>query len=322
MLAAAGLLAVSSQAFATTVSVDITTSDNASNPIYGFNGGPDNPGGFALGSTLFPTNSAGEDNETEAVPGLYTVNDQSWDLEQLVLKRTLNGANQVTGSTLNLVSGFNLAAGNENWLGGDLFIKIGGSAPGTGPTTGSNSDTFANSLFGDGGYSYVVHLTTGVASSFSASVYQLSGSSILTSVNWAGLQSNPWKYVPTTGASFTTSGSYTSNIGAVTASGITGLVSTGNLLGDTVTGLLGSSTQQTALVHNVLSLDLGFLSGLAPNGTNVYFSYAEQCGNDSIKGSFGGGFDQTNVPDGGSSIALVGIGLLGACLFNKRQRRA
>ena len=50
---------------------------------------------------------------------------------------------------------------------------------------------------------------------------------------------------------------------------------------------------------------------------NIYFSYTMQCGNDSMKGEAdGGGFRE--VPDGGSTLLLLGSGL--SALFGLKRR--
>ena len=68
----------------------------------------------------------------------------------------------------------------------------------------------------------------------------------------------------------------------------------------------------------MLAIDLGFL-GSIPLGTDVWFSYTMECGNDSLKGKYAGGFYRT--PDSAASVLLIGLGLAAMGFFGLKSRR-
>ena len=148
LLIAAGLVLGASRSFA--AAVNITVADN--DPVAtSFGGGP-------FGQGL-------EDNETEHLtsPG------QQWDMEAFV----------ISGSTLYIVGGYNMLAGEAGYKPGDLFIKVGGSNPGFQPLA-ITPGTVDNSAYG---YSYVVDLTQPVgATGALASVYSLASGSLFDTV--------------------------------------------------------------------------------------------------------------------------------------------
>ena len=67
-------------------------------------------------------------------------------------------------------------------------------------------------------------------------------------------------------------------------------------------------------LHNALEIDMSFLAGLG----SVDLSYTMECGNDSLKGFNEGGF--TIVPDGGMSLALLGMGISGLLLAARGRK--
>ncbi len=288
LLAAGSLLVSASSAFA--APVNITIADfNQSAPNY-FGGGP-----YGLG---------GEDNETE--PG--TISSQIWDLEAFV----------VVGKTLYIVGGYNMQVGAAGGGGsvvsgmlvpGDLFIKVGGSQPGASPIV-NTPGTVSNSNYG---YTYAIDLTLPVgATGTAANLYSLSNTSLLNSVVYDQFGANPWKY--SSGGTF-----MNNNVGITYTSG---LASNNSFLTNTL-GLTGASSdgvngQLKGGNHNVLAIDLSFLSVAA--GTDVWFSYTMECGNDSLKGQFGGGFDK--VPDGATSFVLIALGLISMAVFGSKRRKA
>jgi len=226
-----------------------------------------------------------EDNETE--PG--TTQSQAWDLE----------AFSIVGTKLYLVGGYDFERGLSGGLPGDLFIKVGGAA-GYKPTwnTGSvkNGDYY--------NYDYAVLLSGSLAGE-TIGVESLNANSKLKTVDNDNLKSNPWKY-DSAGTDFQqTEIDYSTGL---TANQVELLAGVGSLMGDA--GLNGNNK------HNVISIDLGFLGTITP-GTEVYVSYTMECGNDSIKGSYDGGF-RHDVPDGGVTLALLGMGL-GTLGFVRRK---
>ena len=249
-----------------------------------------NPGaGFGAGATGVGL----EDQETE--PG--TIGSQAWDMEAFV----------VNGSTLYIVGGYNMRVGEAGGGGsvtpgyltpGDLFIKVGGSQPGFSPTN-QGAGNVNNAAYN---YTYAIDLTQPVgATGATAQIYSLSAASVFNTVVYDQLGSNPWKYDSGGTAISSRTITYTTGL----ADGSAALVNLG--LG----GLIGGN-------HNILAIDLGFLSVAA--STPVYFSYTMECGNDSLKGSYSGGFDR--VPDSSASIGLIALGLVSVAVFGYKRRKA
>lgn len=270
-LAALCLMIGANQAFAGPV--EITVADNDPR-LWGFNGA----GSLTAGGTTTAGNfgAAHEDNETE----YGTVAGQQWDMEAFVLN----------GSKLSIVAGFDLLNGvpSDKIGAGDLFIKVGGSVP-TGNPTIPGSGNAANSIYN---YNYAVDLSGNASFGSTAQVYGLSSTTVLNTTIYDQFGSNPWKY------------DNTLNTGSGTATGITyqtGLADNAAALQALGVGWLKGGS------HNVLTIDLGFLVGTVAPGATVYFSYTMECGNDSLKGQYGGGFDR--VPDGTSSALLIALGL-------------
>lgn len=246
--------------------VNVTIADKA--PGDGFGGGP-----FGVGL---------EDNETE--PG--TVHSQDWDMEAYVL--------DATTMTLSIVGGYDMINGFQGFAPGDLFIKIGGGSPDDDPTA-PNSGNEPNSTYG---YSYVVDLTSPAG----YNVLSLSGSSLLQTVEYDYLLSNPWRYLSGGTDYVNTAISYTPNASA------------GQLAAIGAAGLQGGA-------HNILTVDLSFIVGQVAPGESVWLSYTMECGNDSLKGRIApGGF--TQVPDSGASVLLIGLGLGALSAFGLKRRRA
>lgn len=293
VLAGLGFTAAVSQAIAgPLVPQDITVADYATTPTNGFNGGPFSWGTQAVGTL--------EDNETERTVALTAVASQVWDMEAFTL----------SGNMLSIVTGYNMSTGQDGWKPGDLFIKIGGAAPGPGTLTSSPS-VIQNNMFPSGeGYSFAVDLslTGGIVGTMSTNVYDLSLTSMLNTVNWDGFGSNPWTYASGAENTLTTGISYTTGRTASQVATATGVGALSNL-----------KDGGAAASHNILNVDLSFLAGLVTPGTTVYFSYVMECGNDSLKGEYGGGFDR--VPEGGTSAILLGFGLTGLSALRLIRRK-
>lgn len=268
--------------------VQITIQDNDPT-LWGFNGAGSLTAGGTSGAGNF--GSAHEDNETER----GTISGQQWDMEAFVLN----------GKQLSIVAGFDLLNGrpDHNIGPGDLFIKVGGSAPSFNPTN-QGAGNVQNSIYS---YTYAIDLSPATRftnSSFgsTAQVYGLTSTTWLNTTIYDQFGSNPWKYDNTlnTTAGFGTGITYQTNL-ADNAAALTAL---------------GLSLQGG--YHNLLTIDLSFLS--IPSGTDVYFSYTMECGNDSLKGRYSGGFDQ--VPDNGTSAALIGLGFAAMALVGLKRRKA
>lgn len=258
-----------------------------------YNGFTGNGSTTAAGSTsLAGLNAGKEDQETERVSGLAAIAGQTWDLEAYYLD----------GKQLSLIGGYNFLNGLSGGRPGDLFIAVGGAQPTFNPTTNPTGGLVANSTYG---YKYAIDLSlssypTGSyvnQASFgtTASVKLLNGSSVLRTVENDKFGSNPWKYESTAASTTTTGISYATN----------------------VTDPFGLGLQGTG--HNVLTIDLSFMGTIAA-GTNVWFSYTMECGNDSMKGYTNDGF--TTVPDSASSLLLLGLGFSALGALGYRRSKA
>jgi hypothetical protein len=249
--------------------------------------------GGAPGKHSTSVNNDHEDNETESGfsgSHINTIGAQKWDLEGM----------SINGTTLSLVGGFDFKNGefdNTTLIHpGQLFIKIGGSAPGFNPLTDTTT-TVKNTY----GYNYAVDLVAG-------KVYSLTPDSDLTTVKYDFLGSNPWKFAGSGGGTDVETHFYsglkpTGSPNSVV--GITGESSFSTLLGD------ASDTQNSD--HNIATVDLSdFLT--FPEGTDIWFHYAEECGNDSMRGLL-------HVPDTGSSLTLMLLGLAGLAIFRRQPRQ-
>lgn len=265
-----------------------------------------------------------DDNTTMQANGLSTYTGQAWDLEAFT-------ATTVTGSALDLVSGYDLSAHNGNYFGGsstaydgtgggDIFISLSGGATDM-PNSGSAYAQYVNNTAASGGnasttiYDYVIDTHEGLNNSGTLNVYALTASSILTGVANPGLNSNPWIYQPTVGqtAAFTVSYNYALNQTAAQAAALTGVGSMNLLRDDGSSGGNGiypwSQQLTNGMDHNVLLINMSNLSAALSSSNSIYFSYTMECGNDSIKGLSSGGFSQVPVPDGSSTLILLGSAL-------------
>jgi hypothetical protein len=291
LLLAAGLMVVGSTAFASNITVHdfASIADGGTLPgsAYGWNGGP-------LGVGL-------EDNETEQVstPSTATIRNQSWDMEGF----------SVSGKNLYMVGGYDQVAGNEGFSRGTIFIKVGGALPGDAPLT-PGSGNVLNSIYG---YDYAVDPITGL-------VTKLKGTTVLNTTVYDQLGSNPWKVDTTVGnpnnGTLTTGHSYVAGLNATGVGSLTGESTFNALRGDNG-GNGGVGGTAAVNKHNVATIDLTFLGNIAAN-TPVYFSYTMECGNDSLKGLTVDGFKL--VPDGGTSLMLLGMGLSSLVVAGRRFR--
>jgi|GEM_PF-1349722 len=253
-----------------------------------------------------------EDNEVEN----NAIANQSWDLEGFVVNTPASGP-----STLAIVAGFDMKSGNaSNASGGnefemgDIFVRL--NSPVNHLNTGANFNT---------GYDFVIHFTesardtsaagnsadwippvsysvysAGQVTSLASTVSESGGSGAL----HAGLK---WYASTTTGnAIYNGNANYTDN---QTAAQLSGAGYSG--YGDGVSG--------DGANHDILS-DIA-LSWLAPyvnsTTTSIEFYTTMQCGNDVLTGRARPGQNIT-VPDGGSTVLLMGAGLTGLGLIRRR----
>lgn len=213
------------------------------------------------------------------------VGDQVWDLEGMFLQ----------GSQLSLVGGFDFANGETAPYGqvysGDIFIDVTGditygkNITGLDPKKNGNKDV--KNVFG---YDYAIDLKFNNGS-LTYDVYEIDDDANLT-MGWYRQNdtSGAWEY---------------KNGGTLVQSGLSFDYQTG--LSNAETGFLGGS-------HNAISLDLSFL------GSEVNFTaqFTMGCGNDVMVGK-GTTPGTVATPEPGT-LALVGLGLLGAVVLNRKKR--
>lgn len=223
----------------------------------------------------------GEVGETE--PG--TINNHSWDNEAFVIK----------GNKLVLISGFNFLTGNSGFGSGDIFINTVGPTPvGTTLPGGNGYQT----IVGNMGYEYALHmdiaggafnvvdLTTGPEVNLRSGYYRQ---------NDAG---NPYLYLS----------------GGTTAYASQGLTFLAGLSTAQIQSAYGSDVLTSGENNFVLELDMSWFSG---NSLLTHYTFG--CDNDVITGQATGGFDR--VPDGGSTLMLLGFGMTGLGLARGRFTR-
>lgn len=256
--------------------------------------------------------AGGEDNEVEQTGSLNVIRDQAWDLEAFDYAK-VGGI-----PTLNLVSGFNTSVpGSGDSRPGHLFIKISGPGevgPGPFPLANPSGGEFRNNSQTDGVnvlplYDYAVDLLSGT-------VYDLKPTTMLLSVNYDALASNPWRV--NTGTALYNA----SNFDAISSTSVgftlgQTAAQIDSALGDTGTyDTLLRNSGQGAAAHNLSTVDLSFLGGLTSANDTIWFHYTMYCGNDMMLGSMPGGF---RVPDGGATLLMLGLSLLGTGLAARRK---
>lgn len=190
------------------------------------------------------------------------------------------------GYTLTIVGGYDFVNGEDGWQSGDIFLDVTGDALFGDPISGSGSaNTVKLNTFG---WDYVLDMD------FSArtyDVYSLTADSRVTTVWYAqNDEANPWRYydrgTPLSGyqdLSFT----YWSGLSDADVAGLAGGVAS----------------------HNAAAVSLDFLSP----GTLFTSHFTQQCGNDNVIG-------RARIPDGGSTIACLGLALLGVDFIRRRIR--
>lgn len=287
--------------------IEITIGDRANGSVNKniFNGG--------AASGWVNDTGINEDNETEKVPGLTAIASQAWDMEAFTLD----------GNILSIVTGYDMSLGvthgNKTYKPGDLFIKVGGSAPDWGTNT-AGAGNVTNGLFGTlgdpNGYSYAVDLSLSggisTAGTTITNVYTLNNSSTLATSTNDQFLSNPWTYL--SGATSTSSTGITYKVGLTSTqvaseTGVSGLSA---LKGNNA--VFNTNPDETYNAHNVLTVDLSFLGNI-PNGSNVYFHYVMECGNDMLEG-------EVHVPDSGASFLLITMGLVAMSMAGLNRRRS
>lgn len=271
--------------------IDITISENQGTTDFKFGSAANiNAGAFVNnGGTI--KNS--EDQEVAA----FAIANQTWDLEAFTL----------LGNKLSVVAGFDMKSGQAHGSVtaagvtggtlyttpmGDIFLNVGSPVDARTTTSSPNPD-------GDGfDFDYVIKFTSITAGGVSYDVYK--ASDVTASPNTGPFQINPpsallngylYKATPNGGASPLYSGSatYSDNVSSAASGGYLG----------TYHDIIGG-----------ISIDP---TKLAINAQTVYVYTTVGCGNDIMEGKF-------RIPDGGLSLALFGMGLIG--LGGMRRRNA
>lgn len=192
------------------------------------------------------------------------------------------------GSQIAMVGGFNMDDGFGGFRSGDIFIDLDGDAtiPASYPTLDATY-----------GYEYVLDVNWATTQTYKV-IDLTSGGPVVLSVSAFASQhgADPVRYV----------------------SGGTTLAGTGNLYysegySDAQTGFTGGS-------HNVALFDLsevgGLWSSISSGGSiksGVTFHFTQECGNDILVG-------HVAVPDGGLTVGLMGMALVGLGLVSRKIR--
>ncbi len=192
------------------------------------------------------------------------------------------------GSRLTLVGGFDFKNGvtynHYNYRSGDIFIDVNGDAQYGYPVNGgSGLGGTTSNLFG---YDYVLDLDF---ASMTYNVIKLDSSALLArGLDVAG--SNPWRYV--------SGGDALAGFQGVSFDYYSGLTNAD-------VGFQGYNGDNG---HYAISVDTSFLG----SGDFVFHNTVE-CGNDNLMGA-------AHVPDGGSTVTLLGLSLVGVVALRRRRR--
>jgi hypothetical protein len=204
------------------------------------------------------------------------------------------------GKYLTMIGGYNPWNPPTGMEPGDLFL-------GTGPikygdTLDPQGDWYDNgeTFRYDFGYDYVFKLNFTGPNPNTFNLYSINSETTYYKAidNYGFGESNPWKYA--SGGTFLTTGSFTP---------ITGLTD----LALAEYGLTGGS-------HYAIKIDLASLN-LLPADTDFMVHFTQHCGNDNIMGGARTPAQQEpppTVPDGGATVALLGIALAGIGLLRRK----
>jgi hypothetical protein len=245
-----------------------------------------------LNNSAFGVDSRGISEDGSVTAGC--VANQSWDMEAFV----------VQAGKLIVIGGFDMRNGvydsgwNQKWQAGDVFFDVGGATVPVGPVLpgGNGWQTYQN---GDNGYEYALD------------------------IDWANLKFN---VVKLTAGSVLQSGYFRQNDKANPYGYLSGGIDkyTGNTVGYTV-GLTDAQVLSAYGVdlkggtHNVAEFDMSWWGTEGLGDSSMVSHLSLSCNNDLIVGQVIGGYDN-GVPDGGSSILLMALGLA-TCGFGVIRRR-
>jgi len=251
-------------------------------------------------------NTTQEDQEVEP----NTSPSQRWDLEAFLLD----------GSTLTLIGGFDFVNGvyenssrpdqvrQDIWDAGDIFIDVNGDAVYGSAIDMAQYDVAARHVYDNFGYDYVLDIDWEGALTYDVLALTNPDDPLLTVYFDQNEWANPWRYVE--GGS------------AVDGYQDLALIDYYSDAGSVVEGvaLEGGSADYP---HYVAKFDLGFLN--LGDIDEMYVHTTLECGNDSLMGYtdnpglLGGDTVDYTVPDGGATIALLGVALVGLAALAGRR---
>jgi hypothetical protein len=227
------------------------------------------------------TGTGNEVGETEP----NTVNTHAWDNEAFVIQ----------GNKLVLISGFDLKNGYGGFASGDLFINTAGTIPTGTIFTGADGYRMIN---GNGGYEYVMDLNVTAGTFNVVDISVGTGVTLKSGYYRQNDGGNPFAYLG----------------GGTKVVENQGLTYLSGLTTAQVQAAYGADVSTSGNNNYVLEFDMSWFNAAVPGG-DLLTHYTFGCANDVIVGQASGGFD---VPDGGSTVMLLGLGMIGL-LWSQRR---
>lgn len=266
----------------------------------------------------------------EVEPGMLT--GTVWDLAAFTA--------DTTAKTLGIVSGYDLRSGYSGTTLGDIFVSANLPVPTTYPEFPSGGYPRFEKNYPTFQWDFAIKLVWTSATGGNYQVYSLTNNSVLENGEYSNNNGNynaasmPWKLASSTGNGYgvdnlsgpkdygilTSLGStftYDDNAGADAA----GRLTAGTAFTDsTLNSTFNVDGVQSTDYKNFLQLDnMGWLASFQDSAHTDYFHTTMWCGNDDLWGSTAVGF-QVGVPDGGMTLAMLGLGLAGLAGFSRRKR--
>ena len=227
----------------------------------------------------------------EIEPGMAT--GALWDLAAFVTP---------SAGRLGVVSGYNLGGVTQNTRIGDIMVKVGPVAN----NYGDQNQAYTQYALNTFGYDFAVRMNFG-ANTYS--VFAIDANTMMENGQYAAngnhnSASSPWRLATTT------NGNASANIGTAVA-GFQNL-SLGYLTNNTVAAASAATGYTvTSDYKYYVEINTTFVNTLAAslNSPTVLYKLTMECGNDNMLGVDTVG-QNVAVPDGASTLALMGIGLL------------
>jgi len=271
----------------------------------------------------------------EVEPGMIAT--PRWDLAAFVA--------DTTAKTLGVLSGYDIMNGTTAADGGvttfgDIFVATNPPVPVTYPEGTVYPQFIKNGQAINSGqgmkwdFAIKLNWTSNIAGTYT--VYQLDDNSILENGEYANnsaaynAASMPWKlataagnghgnnYTGISGGNYGTSvfsSSFTYTDSLTGSAAATKLGYSESLLNSTFTQ---TNTSNYKYFLNLQNMD--WIQGYQANSFPDYFHTTMWCGNDDLWGQTSAGF-QVNVPDGGQTVAMLGLGLAALSAASFRRRR-